>query len=111
MNARLREIQQRRAALIALSDVQRATLVLKAQRWERPLAYFDAGFAIARSIGTRPILVLLGVALLARSRWPRIGVLLERTSIVWQVARAVREFWPLLRSAPPTTPGSAQEAR
>ena len=102
MSKRLREIRQRRTALVALSDMQRATLALQVQRWERPIAFFDAGFAAARSIGTRPIMVLLGVALLTRSRWPRLGRLLEYGSIAWQVFRTVREFAPVQSTATPT---------
>lgn len=101
MSKRLREIHRRRAALIALSDIQRATLALHVHRWERPIAFFDAGFAAARSLGARPIMVLLGVALLARSRWPRLGRLLEYGSIAWQVFRTAREFLPAQSAATP----------
>jgi len=111
MSERLREIRQRRAALVALSDMQRATLVLQARRWERPLAFFDAGFAAARAIGTRPILILLGVALLTRSRWPRVGRVLESTSIVWQIVRTFREYLPTLRAAAPPAAGGMADRR
>lgn len=107
MSERLREIQRRRAALIALSDIQRATLALQVHRWERPIGYFDAGFAAARSIGTRPIVILLGIALLARSRWPRLGRLLEYSSIAWQAFSTAREFLPKRRAA---TPSGAEAA-
>jgi len=109
MKPRLREIQRRRAALVALSDMQRANLVLQVERWERPLAFFDAGFAAARALGRRPIVVLFGVALLARSRWPRLGTLLERASIVWQVIRTARNFWSTMQAAGPARPGSVQD--
>lgn len=112
MNERLREIRQRRAALIALSDIQRATLVLQVQRWERPIAFFDAGYAVARAIGARPVVALIGVAVLARSRWPRLGRLLEYASVAWQVFRTAREFLPAPRSTErPRTEGRTDSAQ
>lgn len=99
MNARLHAILRQRAALLTLAEAQRDYVVVQVREWARPLAFLDAGLAVVRAVGTRPVLVMLGVALLTRLRWPRFGTWLERASIAWQVYRTVRQAWPSRRAA------------
>jgi hypothetical protein len=101
VNARLRAIQRRRAALLTLADAQRDYVVVQAREWARPLAFLDAGLAVVRAVSTGPVLVMFGAALLTSFRWPRLGIWLERASIAWQVYHTVRQAWPARHPAAP----------
>jgi hypothetical protein len=110
MNVRLRAIHRQREALTELIAAQRAYVVDQARQWARPLAILNAGLAVVRAVSTRPVLVMLGVALLTRIRWPRFGILLERASIAWQVYHSVRQSWPARKPAAPETETAGNSA-
>ncbi len=64
MSSRLRQLAERRRALVAQSDALRQRLGSSTQGLEQVLGIADLGIAAGRYIKHRPLLLLLGVAAL-----------------------------------------------
>jgi len=87
MNAKLIELAEQRAALVARAAAQRAELSQALASWRGPLGMVDQGWAAARYLGSNPML-LGGVAafLIALRPW-RLVKWLPRGWLTWRLAR------------------------
>ncbi len=90
MNARLVTVLQRRDALVALADEQRAAVAAIVAPWHRALAWLDTGAKVLRAVRRQPALLLLAVSLLASLRHVRLGRWMRRAATAWQVYRALQ---------------------
>lgn len=90
MNARLTELAERRATLVARAATQRAELSQAAAPWRGPLAVADQGLAAVRYLGSHPALLAGVVALVAALRPMRAAKWLRRGWLVWRMALAVK---------------------
>jgi len=68
MNAKLIELADQRASLVARAAAQRAELSQALASWRRPLALADQGFAAARYLRSNPMLLGGVVAFLVALR-------------------------------------------
>lgn len=90
MNAKLTELAQRRAALVARAAAQRAVLAQAYAPWRGPLAIVDQGRVAVRYIKRHPALLLGVVAVVAALRPRRVAQLLERGWVAWGAVLAVK---------------------
>lgn len=91
MNAKLLELAQRRATLVARAAAQRATLSQAYAPWRGPLAIVDQGLVALRYIRGHPALLVGVVALMAVLRRPkRVAQWLERGWVAWGAVLAVK---------------------
>ena len=95
MNAKLIELGERRATLVARAATERAELSQALAPWRRPLAVVDQGWGAVRYLRNHAAL-LAGVAAfvvplrpLRAARWLRRGWLVWRMALV--VKRVLRE--------------------
>lgn len=94
MTAKLTELAERRATLVARAATQRAALSQIATSWRGPLAVADRGLAAAKFIKNHPAL-LLGAAGLVVALRPRRAVgWFQRGWRVWRMAAAVKRNLP-----------------
>ena len=90
MNAKLTELAQRRATLVARAAAQRAVLSQAYAPWRGPLAIVDQGLVAVRYVRNHPAL-LVGVAVLVMVLRPRrVAQWLERGWVAWGAALAVK---------------------
>lgn len=90
MNARLIELAERRATLVAMAAAQRTELAQALVPWRRPLALVDQGVLAARYLGRHPALLVGVVVFVAALRPRRILGWVRRGWIVWRMVLAVR---------------------
>lgn len=90
MNARLIELAERRATLVARAATQRAELLQAAAPWRGPLAVVDQGLAAVRYLGSHPALLVGVVAFVAALRPMRAAKWLRRGWLMWRMALAVK---------------------
>lgn len=90
MNARLTELAERRATLVARAATQRAELSQAAAPWRGPLAVVDRGLAAVRYLGSHPALLVGVVAFVAALRPMRAAKWLRRGWLAWRMALAVK---------------------
>lgn len=90
MNAKLTELANRRAALVARAAAQRAVLSQAYAPWRGPLAIVDQGLVALRYIRSHPALLVGVVALVAVLRPKRVAQWLERGWVAWGAVLAVR---------------------
>lgn len=94
MNARLIELAERRATLVAKVAAQRAELAQGLAPWRRPLALVDQGVLAARYLGRHPAL-LVGVGVFVAALNPkRILGWARRGWIAWRMVLAVMSRLP-----------------
>ena len=91
MNAKLVDLAERRATLVAKAAAQRAKLSQQLAPWRGPLAVVDQGVAAARYLGSHPALLAALLAFSAVSRPRRIVNWLRRGWVLWRVVRAARK--------------------
>ena len=87
MNPKLIELAERRAALVARAERQRAELSQALASCRRPLALADQGLAAARYLQSNPMLLGGVVAFLMALRPWRLVKWLPRGWITWRLAR------------------------
>ena len=90
MNARLIELAERRATLVARAATQRAELVQALSPWRKPLAAADQGMLLARYLANHPALLVGAVACTALIRPRRAFGWLRHGWVMWRVALAVK---------------------
>jgi len=87
MNAKLIELAERRATLVARAKAQRADLSLVLASWSSPLGLIDKGMAWIRYVKRYPVVVAGIVALAVVARPWRVMKWLPPGWLVWRVAR------------------------
>lgn len=90
MNARLIELAERRATLVARAATQRAELAQALTPWRQPLAVVDQGVLAARYIRRHPALLVGVVALVAALGPKRVLDWMRRGWVAWRMVLAVR---------------------
>lgn len=94
MTAKLTELAERRAALIARIAAQRAALSRIAATWRRPLAVADRGLAAVKLIRNHPALLVGAAAFAAAFRPRRVAGWLRRGWRVWRMAAGIKRNLP-----------------
>ncbi|MDO9372670.1 MAG: YqjK-like family protein [Gammaproteobacteria bacterium] len=90
MNAKLTELANRRAVLVARAATQRAVLAQAYAPWRGPLAIVDQGLVAVRYIRNHPALLVGVVALVAVLRPKRVARWLQRGWVTWGAVLAVK---------------------
>ena len=90
MNAKLIELAERRARLVAKAATQRTELAQALAPWRGTLAIVEQGILAARYLGRHPGLVVGAVAFAAVLRPKRVFGLLRRGWVVWRMALAMK---------------------
>lgn len=90
---KLERIAARRAALIERAALQRAELGAAYGRFQRPAAFFDKGYAIARGIKSHSGIVIGAAAALVLVRPRAIGKLAGCFMKAAKFAMPVVQFW------------------
>lgn len=90
MNAKLIELAERRAMLVARAATQRRELAQAFAPWRGPLAIADQGVLAARYLGRHPELVVGAVAFAAVLSPRRVFGWLRRGWVVWRMALAMK---------------------
>ncbi len=92
MNEWMVEIAQRRAVLVARAAAQREEIGRLVRPWQASFALADRGLALLRRLRGHPLLLTLGVALLARFGSGRLGVWAGRIWTAWQLYRSLQRL-------------------
>ena len=87
MNAKLSELAEQRAALVARAENQRAELAQALAFWHGPLAVVDQVWAAVRYLGGNPMLLGGAAAFLIAMRPWRLAKWMPRGWLVWRIAR------------------------
>ena len=87
MNAKLIELADQRATLVARAAAQRSELSQALASWRRPLALADRGLAAARYLRSNPMLLGGVVTFLMALRPWRLVKWLPRGWLTWRLAR------------------------
>ena len=87
MNAKLIELAERRATLVARARAQRADLSLALAPWSSPLRIIDRGMAGVRYLKRYPVIVAGIVTLAVVFRPLRVAKWLPPGWLIWRVAR------------------------
>lgn len=90
MNAKLIELAERRAMLVARAATQRQELAQAFAPWRGPLAVVDQGVLAARYLGRHPELVVGALAFAAVLSPKRVFGWLRRGWVVWRMALAMK---------------------
>ena len=90
MNAKLIELAERRATLVAKAATQRTELAQALSPWRKPLAAADQGMLLARYLANHPALLAGVVAFTALIRPRRVFGWLRRGWVMWRVVLAVK---------------------
>ena len=93
MNEKLLLLAERRECLVAQAAAQRMMLAQNVEPWRIPLARADQGLAALRFIKTHPSWLVGSMVLLAALRPGRVGRLLRRVWVAWQMVRDLRDKW------------------
>ena len=94
MNAKLIELAERRATLVAKAATQRTELAQTLAPWRAPLAIVDQSVQAARYLGRHPGLVVGAVAFAAVLRPRQVFGWLRRGWVVWRMALAIKRKLP-----------------
>jgi hypothetical protein len=94
MSAKLMELAERRATLVARVATQRAELSQALSPWWRPLAVMDEGLLAVRCIRNHAALLVGVVAFVAPLRRLRLARWVGRGWLVWRMALAVKRILP-----------------
>ncbi len=97
MNAKLIELADQRATLVARAAAQRAELSQTLASWRRPLALADRGLAAARYLRSNPMLLGGVVTFLMALRPWHLLKWLPRGWLTWRLARMVLGAKGILR--------------
>jgi hypothetical protein len=87
MNAKLIELAEKRAALVARVAAQRAELSQALSSWRAPLTAVDQSWALVRYLGKYPLLLAGAVAFLVAVRPFRMAKWLPPGWLLWRIAR------------------------
>lgn len=90
MNQKLAQLAERRSQLVARAAAQRTALAHNLEPWRTRLALADRGIAALRYVRRHPALMVGAALLLAALRQRRVGKLLQRGWVVWQIGRRLR---------------------
>ncbi|MBI5613198.1 MAG: hypothetical protein HY942_09080 [Gammaproteobacteria bacterium] len=94
MNARLTAIARRRSQLLARTAAQRDEVGQLVGRWHMPLAYVDRVVTLARSLRAHPLVLALGLAVLARTLpGGRLTLWSGRLWSGWRLYQSLHEQW------------------
>ncbi|MCW5625213.1 MAG: hypothetical protein KIT73_10910 [Burkholderiales bacterium] len=89
MNADLARIHAQRARLVATADAQRDTIAALVATAAKPLNFADLGIAGLRMLGSTPVLVAVGTALLSWLGPRKAFTWVVEAWGLWQLARKV----------------------
>jgi hypothetical protein len=87
MNAKLIELAERRATLVARAEAQRAELSQALAAWRSPLRMIDQGIAAVRYVGRNPVVLAGVVAAMVVFRPLRLVKWLPPGWLMWRVVR------------------------
>lgn len=90
MNARLIQLAERRATLVARAEAQRNDIARAAVPWSIGLSFVDRALEGIRYLKENPVLVAGAVAVLAVFRPRRALVWLRRGWVAWRTVNAVK---------------------
>jgi len=90
VNARLLELEERRALLVARAAAQRDRLSALHQQCARPIRLAEHGLQVMRSITRSPLIVAGASAVLMRTPWKKLSRAPRWAWSAWRVAKAVR---------------------
>lgn len=90
MNAKLVELAERRATLVARAAVQRTELAQRLAPWRGPLAVVDQGVAAVRYLKRHPELLAAMVTFAVVIRPRRVVSWIRRGWVLWRLVRVVR---------------------
>lgn len=91
MNGKLIRLAERRERLIAQAAAQRMELAQNIEPWRIPLARVDQGLVALRFIKSHPAWILGGAAVLATTRFGRVGKWLQLGWVTWQMGSKLRD--------------------
>lgn len=91
MNAKLLELAERRASLVARAATQRVELSQRFAPWQAPLAVVDQGVAAVRYLRNHPGVLALIVTFAVVSRPRRVVSWLRRGWLLWRIMRVVKK--------------------
>lgn len=91
MNAKLVELAERRASLIARVAAQRSELSRQLAPWRESMAVVDQGMAVLRYLKSHPGLWVAILAFAVVSRPRRMVSWFRRGWAIWRILRAVRK--------------------
>jgi hypothetical protein len=94
MNAKLIELVECRATLVARAATQRAELAQALAPWRGPLTVVDRGLGAVGYIRNYAPLLVGVVAFVVLLRPLRVARWLQQGWLVWRVARAVKRILP-----------------
>ena len=92
MNAKLIELVERRATLVAKAASERAELSQALAPWRRPLAVVDQGWVAVRYLRNHAALLAGIVAFVVPLRPLRVARWLRRGWLVWRMALVVKRI-------------------
>jgi len=87
MNAKLIELAEQRAAVVARAEAQRVELSRTLASWRRPLAVVDKGWGVVRYLGNNPMLLGGAAALLIALRPRSLVKWLPPGWLTWRLVR------------------------
>jgi len=99
MRARLLELHQRRAQLVARAQTEREQLAVQLARADAVLAWLERGRGALEAVRRRPLLLAAAAALILVLRPRRTLRLLASGWSLWQLYRRAQLWWE--RIAPP----------
>jgi hypothetical protein len=88
----LLELAQRREALVARAELQRARLAREYQRFDGPVRIAGAAFTFASALGRSPLALTATAALLAKTPWRKLARLPKLAWRGWKIIRLVRRL-------------------
>lgn len=98
MSGQLRELQARRAQLVALGMRQRAEVARAFDAWAEPIALIDRGIALWNYLRARPLLIAAGMAFLVVLKRRRAIAWMPGVVAAWRLYRSTRQ-WPAPQAA------------
>jgi hypothetical protein len=87
---RLRELQVRRAHLLALAARQRLEIARSLEAWEGPMVLINRGIIVWKFLRSRPLLLAAGAALLVMLKRRRAMTWLSSAVALWRLYRVAR---------------------
>jgi hypothetical protein len=105
--ARLLELHQRRAQLVARARTERKQLAAQLARADAALAWLERGRSVLVEVRRRPLLLAAAVLLVMAWRPRRVLKLLASGWSLWQLYRRARLWWERIAPPAPNSVGRA----
>ena len=88
--SRLEQLEQRRAELVARSDLRRVELTEYYRRWSRPVQAGTSALGLINSLRRSPLFVTAAVAILLKTPWRRLARMPKLVWRGWRVFQFLR---------------------